>query len=245
MGEVKDNDSQAFDIEDLAKLSPATGFQYFRAMEKALGADTRRYMDQCLRVKAETEGTGPLSQEQYTELGFWYRGLARALLTYVEGMLFVMRRLIIYAEQRGELDLSAAEITVVREVEYTVNVSRKKIKERSRPNRFLENFVVSFQLFPQVFGSSYRVDYGTQGWEELQQLVKLRNDLTHPKSVHDTILAPEMPNLIRDAATWFFTCMRDLMVSVDADGLERSMKETAAMPEMRKLLSERRRQREQ
>lgn len=214
-------------------------------MEKALGADTRRYMDECLRLKAETDGASPLSQEHYAELGFWYRGLARALLTYIEGILFVMRRLIIYAEERGEIELSAGEATLVRELEYTLNVGRKKIQERARTNRFLENFVISFELFPRVFGSSFRIDYGTHGWEKLQRLVKLRNDLTHPKSVHDTLLAPEMPNLIRDAATWFFTCMRDFIGSVDSKRLERSMRETAAMPEMKRLLAERRRQREQ
>jgi hypothetical protein len=241
---MEESNSQSFELEDFAKLSLAAGFQYFKTMEKALGADTRRYMDECLRLKAETDGASPLSQEQYAELGFWYRGLARALLTYIEGILFVMRQLIIYAEQRGEIELSAGEATLVRELEYAVNVRRKKIEERARTNRFLENFVISFEFFPRVFGSSFRIDYGTHGWEKLQRLVKLRNDLTHPKNVQDTLLAPEMPNLIRDAAMWFFTCMRDFIASVDSERLEQSMRETAAMPEMKRLLAERRRQRE-
>jgi len=240
---MKKTESGGFKFEDIAELSIATGFQYFKAMENALGSDTRQYMAECLRLKTEADGTGPLSQEEYAELGFWYRGLARALLTYIEGLLFVMRRLVIHAEERGEIQLSPGEATLVREVEYAFNARRKRIEERPRPNRFLENFVVSLRLFPQVFGSSFQIDYGTHGWEKLQRLVKLRNDITHPKSVDDTLLAPEMPNLIRDAATWFFTCMRDLMASVDSERLDRSMRETAAMPEMRRLLAEKKRRR--
>jgi hypothetical protein len=227
-----------FDFEDLARLSRATSFQYFKTMEKALGADTRRYMDECLKVKEE-RGESPLSQEEYAELGFWYRGLARELLTYVEGLLFVMRRLVVYAEERGEIRLTPGEGALMRELDYTFNLSRKRIEEKPRYNRFLENFILAFQHFPQVLGSSFEVDYGAHGWEKMQRLVKMRNSLTHPKSVNDTLLIPEMPNVIRDAAIWFFGCMRDLTATVDGQLLEQSFKETAKMPEMQKLLAER------
>jgi hypothetical protein len=228
-----------FDFEDFARLSRATSFQYFKIMDKALGADTRRYMDECLKQKSQIEDGSPLSQEQYAELGFWYRGLARALLIYIEGLLYVMRQLVVYAEERKEVHLSPGESALVRELDYSFNVSRKRIEERPKPNRFLENFILSFRLFPQVLGSKFEVEYGNQGWEKLQRLVRMRNDLTHPKSVHDTLLAPEMPNVIRDAAAWFFTCMRDLTGSVDTKLIENSFRETAKMPEMQRLLAER------
>lgn len=227
------------EFEDLARLSRATGFQYFKGMEKALGADTRRFMNECLRLKAETDDKSPLSQDEYAELGFWYRGLARAFLTYVEGLLFVMRQLVAYSEERGEIHLSPGESALIRELDYTFNVSRKRIEERVRPNRFLENFILTFRLFPQVLGSSYEINYGSSGWEKMQRLVKMRNDLTHPKSLHDALLSPEMPNVIRDAAVWFFGCMGDLTKSSDVSLLEQSFRDTAKMPEMQKILEER------
>jgi hypothetical protein len=227
------------ELEGFARLSRATGFQYFKGMDKALGADTRRFMDECLKLKEGADGKSPLSQQEYAELGFWYRGLARAVLSYVEGLLFVMRQLVAHSEERGEIRLSAAESALIREVDYTFNASRKRIEERTRPNRFLENFILSFRLFPQVLGSSYEIDYGASGWEKMQRLVKMRNDLTHPKNLHDTLLSPEMPNIIRDAAVWFFGCMSDLIKSVDIGLMEQSFRDTAEMPEMKRILEER------
>lgn len=227
-----------FELEGFARLSRATSFQYFKSMEKALGADTRRYMNECLKLKGE-RSESPLSQEEYAELGFWYRGLARELLTYIEGLLYVMRQLIAYSEERGEISLSPGESALVREVDYLFNLGRKRVEEKPRHNRFLENFILAFRFFPQVLGSRFEVDYGAHGWEKLQRLVKMRNDLTHPKSVHDTLLSPEMPNVIRDAAGWFFGCMRDLIATADTQLLEQSFKETARMPEMQKLLADR------
>jgi hypothetical protein len=89
-----------------------------------------------------------------------------------------------------------------------------------------------------VLGFKFEVDYSIQGWEKMRNLVKMRNNLTHPKSVHDTLLAPEMPNIISDAAAWFFTCMRDLTASTDIKLIDQSLKETAKMPEMQRLLAE-------
>jgi hypothetical protein len=227
-----------FDLEDFARLSRATSFQYFIKMDKALGMDTIRYRDECLKLKSQMNDGSPLSQEQYTELGFWYRGLARALLTYIEGLLFVMRKIVVYAEERKEIQLSPGESALVRELDYSLNVSRKRIEERTRPNRFLENFVLSFKLFPQVLGSRFEVDYSIQGWEKMQNLVKMRNNLTHPKSFLDTLLAPELLNIISDAAAWFFTCMHDLTTSVDIKLIDQSILETAKMPEMQRFQAE-------
>lgn len=231
-------DRRSFDFDTFASLSIATGFQYFKSMEKVLSYDTSRCLAECNALKKNDDLTQPLSQEKYFESGFWHRSLARSLLTYVEGILFVMRLLIIYAEDRGEIKLAPAEAALVREVEYRFHVGRKKIDTLSRPNRFLENFVLTFRLFPQVFGSAFEVDYSSHGWEKMQQLVKLRNSMTHPKSVTDGLLDPELPNVIRDAATWFFGCMRELVSSFDVSRLEKSMKETVAMPEMSRMLEE-------
>lgn len=237
---MQPDSTEDFDFEAFAKISLATSFRYFLTMEKALGADTRRYLKKCVELASSREDGTPIGSDQYAELGFWYRGLARAFLTYVEGLLFMMRRIVIYAEERHEISLSTAEGTLVRELEYSMNPRRKRIEERSKPNRFLENFVLTFKLFPQVFGSKYQIDYGDDGWEKMQRVVKYRNDITHPKSPQDTLLAPEAPNLIRDASTWFFECMSQLVSSVDAEKLDRNMKETVKMPEMQRILLDRR-----
>jgi hypothetical protein len=136
-------------------------------------------------------------------------------MSYVEGLLYVMRRLIIFAHERGEIELSPGDSVLVRETVFTFNVRRKRIEEKDAPNRLLENFVLTFSLFPKVFASEFEVNYGDHGWEKFQMLVKMRNILTHPKSVNDTLLAPELPNTLRDATVWFYTNMDNFFRSVD------------------------------
>jgi hypothetical protein len=224
------------DLEDFAKLSRYTGFQYFCTMVTALGADTKRYQAECIKLKDLLSSQEQLTQEAYAELGFWYRGYARAFLIFVEGLLFVMRRLVCHAEERGEIDLVRGESHLIRETEYSVQGNR--VNERSRPNRLIGNFTLTFRLFPQVFGSPFTVDYSNNGWEQFQRLVRFRNDLTHPKSAKDTLLHAELINTIRDAAAWFFQCMGSITSSADATLMERSYRDTVAMPKVQKLLRE-------
>ncbi len=227
------------ELLEIARLSRAMSLQYFKNMDKALSADTNRFMEECLKLKGEKDSQGPLTPQEYAKLGFWYRGLARALLIYVEGLLLVMRQLVIYAEERGEVNLSAGENALVREVSYSLNGPSGKVEERKKYNSFSEKFILSCRFFPQVLGSSFEVDYSVHGWEMMKRLVRHRNDLTHPKQFQSTILEPELANVIRDASTWFFGCMRDLVASADTVLLDQSFKETAKMPEMQRLLAKR------
>ncbi|HEV3074563.1 MAG TPA: hypothetical protein VHB47_09120 [Thermoanaerobaculia bacterium] len=222
-------------LEEFAQLSRYAGFLYFKTMADALGADTRRYQAECIKVKGRVFGTEEsLSQGDYAELGFWYRGHARALLIFVEGLLFVMRRLICHAEERDEIQLTRGESHLIHETEYFVQ--GRKIKDRYKPNRLLDNFTLSFQLFPQVFGSPFTVDYGDHGWEQFQRLVELRNELTHPKSARDTLLKSELINTSSGAGAWFFQCIQGILKSTDVALMERSERETKAMPKLAELI---------
>jgi len=234
------------DLEHFARLSVATGFQYFKTMNDALVADTKRCLEECLRIKSEL-GDGAIPPTEYAEMGFWYRGLARATMSYAEGLLYVMRQLIVFAEDRGDLRLSDGESWLVRERQWAFNPNakerEKRIKERGRFNRLLENFVLTFDLFPQIFGSSFEIDYSDKGWKSFQELIELRNSATHPKTVDDVLLRPEWPNLIKDAAVWFLGVLRDMTSSFDLQMIEEDLRRVAKTPAMQEILAKRRAQR--
>lgn len=232
MAEPKD--LQVF-LEDFARLSRYTGFQYFRVMTDALSADTRRFQSECIKIKQQLDGK-PLTQEGYAELGFWYRGHARALLTFVEGLLYVMRQLISHAEERGEIQLDRGESHLIREKEYFIQSD--KIQERPKFSQLTDTIRLTLRLFPQVFGSTYQVNYNDNGWAQFQRLVKMRNDLTHPKSAKASMLQPELANTIRDAAVWFFGCVSGILSKVDGPLMEQSHRDTIAMPEAQELVRE-------
>lgn len=223
-------------FEEIAHLSLWTGFKYFKQMDASLRKDRDRCYDECLRAKAIYEASSD-TPEAYDEVGFWYRNLTRAFMTYVEGMLYVMRRIIIFAHERGEIDLDLGEAVLVRETGFTVNVNRKRINSRETPNRLLENFVLTFRLFPKVFGSEFEVDYGDHGWEKFQKLVTMRNNLTHPKFTKDTRLPSDLPNTVRDASSWCYKNIAGIFGSADGAMLENSRRRTAQMEEVKQLIN--------
>lgn len=222
--------------EELAKLSAAASFSYFMTMSKGLNRDTVRCLDFCKALRDQlVEGTSKM--EDLTEdLDFWYRTLLRAFITEVEGMLFVMRQIVVWANERGEIELSTAEAALIREQEFVVNVARKKIEERDRSNRLLENFFLAFALFPKVFRSGYQVDYGNHGWEMFQRVVKVRNSITHPKNPGDLVLHPNMYNVVLDAFSWFHGCIHQLLDQADREFLVRSHAETSLDPRLHEIL---------
>ena len=215
-------------LEDFARLSRYTSFLYFSAMSKVLGADTERYAKTCAELMAHNDDA--LTPQAYAELGFWVRGRARAFLIFVEGLLFVMRRLILYAEERREIELSRGESHLIRETDYVLH--GEQIDERPRFIQLKDSLRLTLRLFPQVFGSNFQPDYSGDGWVKFQRLVALRNALTHPKLATDTLLNAELPNTIRDAALWFYDCVRGILGSLNNAMMEESQQKTAAMPEV-------------
>jgi hypothetical protein len=207
------------------------GFQYFNTMNDALRKDTDRCSTECQNLAAVAR-SDQITPEAYSELGFWYRNLARSFMSYVDGILYVMRRLIIFAHERGEIELSPGEAVLVREKDFSFNARKKRIEERDVHNRLLENFILTFSIFPRVFGSEFKVNYGHHGWEKFQDLVEMRNSYSHPKSVDDTLLRPELPNTVRDALVWFYTNMGNFFKSVDLARLEENRRRTVQSDEI-------------
>jgi hypothetical protein len=207
-------------------------------MSDALTEDTDRCMVTCRDLRAKLyAGALSLDSHEYQELNFWHRTYIRTFITHVEGLLFVMRRIVAWAHDRGEVDLTPGEAVLIREKQYYFNSEKKRVEAKVKNNKLLENFVLAFDLFPRVFGSSFQVDYGNNGWEIFQSVVRVRNCLTHPKAPQDTLLQPELYHKISDAVTWFLSCLEGLFASVNADLLNQDSQKVATSPELGEFMT--------
>ncbi len=225
------------DFEKFASLSLATSFSYFGVMSKALQRDAKRCMAMCHEARSPLLESRPLTPAEYHELIFWYGNLVRAFVSEVEGLLYVMRRIIIWAHGRDEVELTPGEAVLVREIEYRFDAKRKRVEEREgRHNRLLENFLLVFQLLPRVFRSSFSLDLGTRGWAAFQKVVEVRNAITHPKTPKDTLLDASLFAVIPDAAGWWYGSVSGFLGTVDTKLLEESARKLRTKPELRELL---------
>ena len=76
------------------------------------------------------------------------------------------------------------------------------------------------------------MDYGHHGWEKFQDLVDMRNSLSHPKSVDDTLLRSELPKTVSDARVWFYSNMGNFFKSVNLARLEEDRRRTLQSDEI-------------
>lgn len=212
------------DFEGLGRHGIAPSFMYFSAMFNALSRDAKRCFVACDDVREAIRLTESAAKEVPVELyfdqDFWRRALLRSFLSEVEGLLFVMRRIILWAHDRGELPLSVGEACMLREQDFAFDARKRKVIERHRFNRLQDNFILTFSIFPKVFGSTFVVDYGGVGWDCFQRAVDARNSITHPKSIGDVLLAGSIYNATADAISWFHESLSNILATADKEMIE-------------------------
>src|SRR5688500_8894151 len=102
------------EFEELGRHGIAPSCMYFQATFEALARDTRRCFDACAEIREAITSAKSMTNEApvdlYFDQDFWRRALLRSFLSEVEGLLFVMRRIILWAHDRGELQLSIGEV---------------------------------------------------------------------------------------------------------------------------------------
>lgn len=212
---MRENDPQP-GLEELARQGALASVRYFGAMGKILRSDSERCAAKCKELRSaflkQSEGERVRNQSLYSDLDFWYRNLLRAFCSELEGMLFVMRQIVVWAHEREEISLTPAELTLVYERSYKVNVQKKRIEERDGQfNRLLETFVLVFILFPRVFNSNFSVDYSENGWQCLQNVITARNDMVHPKGIGSMVMPARIFQDLPDAMSWFYGTIGEMM----------------------------------
>ena len=197
-------------------------------MQKALHRDTAQCQKKCKELKKKyltnRNRKRRIPQKHYQELEFWYRMLLRTFCSEIEGLCYVMRSIVSWAEDRGDITLTPAEGTLIREQEYYYNSRRKRIETRTgRFNRTLDNILISLQLFPRVFKSDFQTDFSKHGYQHFQHAIELRNIVTHPKEPGDLHKLTEIIPALSEGAAWFYDCMGELFASIDPAVIEEAV----------------------
>jgi len=197
-------------------------------MNTALNKDTRKCLDTCNELKRvhlendKEKGKG-IPPDVFDELNFWYRMLLRVFCSEVEGISHLMKKIIGWAYVRGDITLSAAEATLINEHEYFFDVKSKKIAiKEGRFSRTLESVLLTLEIFPRVFQTKCRPNYGINGWEQFQRSIDLRNRITHPKTADDLLALTEIIAAVPAGSAWYYGCLSNIFKSIDPKIFEAS-----------------------
>ena len=74
------------------------------------------------------------------------------------------------------------------------------------------------------------------GGKKFQNLVNMRNELAHPKSIRVTLLHPKLPNTVMSALSWFYGNMVDFTNSIDTVRLQEDFQRTVDVEEFRRVV---------
>lgn len=196
----------------LVKGSLGASIQYLVEMERMFDHDTRRLFA-LVRTHIDSVLDDRHDSAKFDEFQLFARAFVRALFAHVEGVTYLMRQVVIWAHDRGEIALTEAERSALSE--------RENGTAEPRFNPFKKNFRLAFHHFPRLFGSSYQLDKSGQGWHFFCASIKVRDAITHPKTTTAFKLSGDALREAQIAAVWFKESLRDLLVSCSDDQLER------------------------
>jgi hypothetical protein len=97
-----------------------------------------------------------------------------------------------------------------------------KVIEKQAHAQFFSSFRFAFQMLAKARGLCAQPDYSLAGWQALQHTVRLRNRLTHPKSVLEMQVSDNDMTQVDAAEVWFRLANNALMEEYSAQ-LERKI----------------------
>jgi|CXWL01.1.fsa_nt_gi hypothetical protein len=188
-------------LEAIAKASRKGSYVYLQEMFKLLQDDSERVFTLCLAEKKRAEELEPAeSDEFYLILAAAYRTYIRSFFANVEGLTWVMRRVALWAHQRGEIQLEPDHL------------QRLEREEQGKFGDALTMFNLTFKVFPLIYHSTFPLPKdGEPGWSAFCRLWKVRDDITHPKDPITFRLSPRAFVDVLPTTQWFFGVMSALI----------------------------------
>lgn len=182
---------------DAVKADLAAGLSYFADFLELSLLDFSRSA-KLLNEHSAKRGTGEFDEAEHQ---YWCRVMIRSTLAMIDGLCYLMRQLVVWACERGELSLSPAEKLFLREESGVFRKGRIETVEKN--NRFFENLEVAFCYFPLLFGVEFRLNKSGRGWESFKKAVSTRDIITHPKSLSDLTLSSSDLSAVKERIRWF------------------------------------------
>jgi hypothetical protein len=183
--------------------------QYLNGTVVYLREDSDRcytlFADSFRRWLADSKNT-----ELHKEFQFNVRQLIRTFFAEVDGTLFAMRQVVLWAHERGELDLSPAEVAVLREETYRFNPRNRQVEAKDAFNSTKDSFLIAFTYLPRLLVPAFKLGLSDNGWECFQRLLDVRHELTHPKRstrfvVDSEIITTTLPR----ARVWYYELLKE------------------------------------
>jgi hypothetical protein len=129
------------------------------------------------------------------------RAYVRAVFAFIEG---VLHRTKVTTVHLGVLlgTISIHELVVLEGSQLDVNDKGQVTSKPLYPN-FLNNVRLVFRTFSKSIGSTFSLNVGGQGWQNLREAVTVRDRLMHPKEITELQVSDAEVEATKQAFEWF------------------------------------------
>ena len=155
------------------------------------------------------------------------RPMVRTWFALVEGLSYQLRQVTL-ATLQGTDFLSTSEPALLKEGRYSINSKGcSKTSEQFLP--FPQSLLFSIRAYIKNHGARFEADTKLAGWSAMLRSAKVRNRVTHPKSVTALELSEEDLRDVVEAAKWWKATMLGMFAACkEADDYWREQLEKTA-----------------
>jgi len=130
------------------------------------------------------------------------RAYVRSVFAFIEGILHRMKRTALHlGNTLGTLLI--AEMILIDGASFDID-DKGEVIARPFFIKFLNNIKFSFRVYSKIVGSSFKLNLGENGWQKLQEALKVRDRLMHPKETTDLDVTDAEIEATKKAFDWFF-----------------------------------------
>jgi hypothetical protein len=143
--------------------------------------------------------SGKLNDE---EAEFWRRTFVRTVVSSFEAELFILKSNLLSYCKKNDFLISPQEELFLDSKKYELN-ENGQLKEKLYQQKVKDEIKFVFNSICRIQGFTLKQDFENQGWQDLCNVIKIRNRLTHPKSLEDQYVSSVEVSQCENAWQWF------------------------------------------
>ena len=137
----------------------------------------------------------------------WFRQANRITITTIDAICFKMKQITLSMYDYTDKSLSEND----RE-----KLSEKRSDGSPRYLKTHENVKFAFKMLAKILGFPFEIKFDKK-WANFLKVIKIRNSLTHPKSLNDLNMSARDHNNTADAFVWFGSLIKQFIDDIDKE----------------------------
>lgn len=135
-------------------------------------------------------------------IGFWRRSLIRLCISLFESETFLLKESLLKHCKKYNIVLNPETILALQGKKFTLG-DNGKLKEGFLSAKLVDDIKFIFQQTKEIRKFSLVTDFNSEGWHNLKETIKIRNRITHPKSVSEQNVRVDEIKICMSGYNWF------------------------------------------